>query len=199
MMEYNKTHKFGNRWFTKKSFKLIEKALYVGEEALVAFSGTLDHRRVWRIRSRYAFALTNNRLIIAQKKFFSFRTDTKSLEIQTLKNINFRREVIRCNLDFNTVSLSFSLRKFRKRGKRVYDVVNSTLGVLRGFGGGIDGASQGVGANTTVSQQQSRSTADELKKFKELQDLGVISQDEFDKIKNNLLANYSAGTINSEV
>ena len=191
MLEYNKKHGFGNRWHTKKSFRLIETALYIGEEVLVAFSGSLDNKKVWRIRSRYAFALTNNRLIIAQKKFFSFKTDTKSVEIQTLKNVNFKRDVIRCSLEFNTVSLSFSLRKFRRRGKKVYNAVNSTLGVLRS---GIDGASQGIGANTIATQthSQPRSTADELKKFKELVDLNIISQEEFEKIKNNLLAKYTA-------
>ncbi|MCL2555629.1 MAG: PH domain-containing protein [Firmicutes bacterium] len=192
MMQYNKNHRFGNRWFTKKSFKLIERTLYAGEEALVAFSGTLDHKRVWRIRSRYAFALTSNRLIFAQKKFFSFKTDTKSIELSAIRSINFNKEVIRCNLIFNTINLTFSLRKFRKRGKRVYKAVNAALGALRGFSD-----DKVIDDNSKVdisSLQKTNSVADEILKFSTLLEQNIINQEEFDKIKGKLLSQMNIKT-----
>jgi|GEM_PF-3239159 len=205
MMQYNKQQGFGNRWHTKKSFKLIEKTLYAGEEVLVAFSGSLDHKRVWRIRSRYAFALTSTRLIFAQKKFFSFKTDTKSVELSAVRSINFNKDIIRSTLVFNTINLTFSLRKFRKRGKRVYKAVNAALGVLRGFS---DNGETGEGNVNNINNadsnqsQKTKSIADELLKFKALVGQGVISEEEFNKIKDNLLnqitaANNTATTTNT--
>ncbi len=42
---------------------------------------------------------------------------------------------------------------------------------------------------TTIKQEVSHSDADELKKFKELLDSGVITQEEFEAKKNKILAN----------
>ena len=42
-------------------------------------------------------------------------------------------------------------------------------------------------ASTTIKQDIPQSNADELKKFKELLDMGVISQEEFDAKKKQLL------------
>jgi predicted Zn-dependent peptidase len=46
---------------------------------------------------------------------------------------------------------------------------------------------QGKGTNTIIKQEVPQSNADELKKFKELLDSGIITQEEFDEKKKQLL------------
>ena len=175
MRAYNRKNHFHNYWFTRKSFRLVERILFPDEEVKVAFSGALDHKKVWKIWARYVFVLTNKRLIMAQKKFFSFKSETQFVNLETLNNVTFSKNIFKCTITFNTMRKVFAVKKFTKAGKRVFKAVNTYLGEWK----------QNSAAK---AQQPAFSLADELLKYKKLLDEGVITQEELDQIKQKYLS-----------
>lgn len=77
--------------------------------------------------------------------------------------------------DENTISLLAGDERIIQQAKEVVEFINQKIREVKA----------GTKAATTVIQQTS--AADELKKFKELLDLGIITQDEFNAKKKQLL------------
>lgn len=71
MYEYCLENNFG-QGFTKKwglkHFRVIEKNLLPNEEVLMTFIGLHNYQSMTKHDGNYAYAITNNRILIAQKK-----------------------------------------------------------------------------------------------------------------------------------
>lgn len=176
MRAYARKNRFRNLPLTVRSFKMIENVLFPDEQVLVAFSGSLNNKHVWKWRTRYAFALTDHRLIYAQNKPFSFKTETQTIELKSVNDVTFNKDIFRSSITFNTLKSTFYIKKFAGPGKRIFKAINICLGEFRKHGGTV-----------TAASAPSASVADELLKYKQLLDSGAITQAEFEQFKKKHL------------
>ena len=94
------------------------------------------------------------------------------LQFSMLGGIESKGGILNAASDENTIT--FTSQK-NSEAQEIHDYLNNKLRELK------------AAKNTPVVQAAPISTADELKKFKELLDMGIISQEEFDTKKKQLL------------
>lgn len=163
-----------------KHFSLIEEALKPDEEVLTAFTvAGINARGGKRVTDGItAVALTTERYICAKKLSFGAQTvkiipGENVSDIQTGKNA-FALGTIK--IDFLTEEVNMLMAKGYVQP--VYDEIAPIVERYK------QAKAEKSGGGTIIMQN---SAADELKKFKELLDSGVITQEEFDAKKKQLL------------
>ena len=175
MDQYSMSHNFSYNGSALQHFAVIEKNLLPDEEVLVAMAPNSVYNGSTIVMGGItAVAFTNKRFICGRKALIM----GEPVKIVSLENVNdIHKET------FGIVD-----------GKIMIDTIRENIGILLGKSQ-LDAAFQTVvevletyrknASNGAVVQQIS--PADELKKFKELLDMGVISQEEFDAKKKQIL------------
>lgn len=162
----------------KLPFQMILDSLAPDADVLLAVganTGTVGKTAYQMV----AVAFTNTRLLIAGKPNSLIGTfmsaGAKSIKLDKVNSIGVFGMNIRLDTigDEDVVLGSYSPEIRQKLSAEIQKIVNQYQS---------EKASQ---SNATVIQQAS--AADELKKFKELLDMGVITQEEFDAKKKQLL------------
>lgn len=152
----------------KCRFDDVVKGLKDGEDVLFCF-GALPEAAV---------AFTNFRIIIAQdpKLLHGSNSAVKFYTYDNINSISSDRRLVKINT-IGDEDLTF--------GNLQEDKILEAVSIMQDIA-----ATHKTGAGpavTQIIQQSSPSAADELKKFKELLDMGAISQEEYDAKKKQLL------------
>ena len=160
----------------EKSFAEIEKILRADEDVLCAFTGSSAQRKNNSMLWFVGVALTNQRLLIGGqiKGWLKVSYTAQSFNIENINAISQTWSSIGGALNIDTLGDDIRI------GESSRDAVNKIIADFDATLHSIKGNKSGV-----VVQQTS--AADELKKFKELLDTGIITQEEFDAKKTQLL------------
>lgn len=175
MINYIDEHKLGKgrskRW-RKKHFKVAADQLNPNEEALVAFIGLHNYISPTKHNNYYAYIVTNDRFIMAQKK--AMGENVQIVSRKHLNDVHKSTGMMWGKLTFDTFKEEFNVGVDKATINNIYNKVVSIL-----FNNE---------ENTKEDKSSSsKSVAQELKEFKELLDLEIITQEEFDKKKDELL------------
>lgn len=109
---------------------------------------------------------------MAQQKLIGQNFQT--VEIDNLNDVTMCTGLLMGTITVDTIKEKFNVAVNKLAATSINNKIHDVLGSLK----------QNKNASTIV---QSSSSADEILKFKNLLDMGVISQEEFDKKKSELL------------
>lgn len=177
MYKYCVANKFGRNndpsWGVKH-FKVIEKSLMGNEEVLMPFMGLHSSSSMGNTTLNFAYALTNRRIIMAHKKVVG--ETIQSISLNNINDITVRKNMFLGYLTIDTLKETIEICFDRNEAVRVYEELHRQLELAR----------QGMSGNTIIDNQVSSPT-DELKKLKELLDMGAITKKEYEAKKKDLL------------
>lgn len=176
MYQYCIDNNFGegmNQKWGVKHFMLIEQSLQSDEEVLMCFIGLHNYVSTTKHDNNFAYAITNKRIIMAQQKVMG--QVVQSVLLDNLNDVTLNTGAIFGVLTVDTIKEKFNVCVNSRCAKSINDKIHEIL------------LSQQK-SKTAPMQMQAISSADELLKYKNLLDMGVLTQEEFDKKKKELLA-----------
>lgn len=160
-----------NKKWGLKHFGLIEAELKPNENVLMAFIGLHNYQSATKHDGNYAYAVTNKRILMAQKKLVG--QELQSIMPAQVNDITTRTGMLLGILTINTTSTAFNVAMSKPSTQKVAEKLHGLLTDLK--------------SSSPATVPKSDSAADEIKKYKELLDLGAITQDEYDAKKKQLL------------
>lgn len=161
-----------NRKNSLKHFEIIQNTLLPDENVLCVFIGLHNYVSMSNHDNNFAYAITNKRIIMGQKKLIG-----EVSQIILLKNINditFKSGLATGIITIDTIKETFNVSIEKKSAKNVYDIVHKTFYELKNT------PKRHLHQNKSDSFQQ-------IKELKELLDIGAITSDEFETKKKQLL------------
>ena len=159
-----------NRKWGLKHFGLIAAELQPDEDVRMAFIGLHNFQSATSHDSNYAYAVTNKRILLGQKKLTG--QDLATVMLPQITDVTTSTGMLLGTVTINTMGTIFNVGINKQAVQKVSDKLHALLAEL-----------QGGGEKTAPAS----SAADEIKKFKELLDLGAITREEFDAKKKQLL------------
>nr|WP_279325660.1 PH domain-containing protein [Clostridium tertium] len=160
-----------------KHFQLIEKSLGSDEEILMCFIGLHNYISSSKHDSNFAYAVTNKRIIMAQKKMLGEIIQTVSLK--NVNDITMTTGAITGIITIDTVKETFNVAINKSAARNINDKIHELILDIQESK--VNSSSQKIGLEQTYS------SADEILKFKELFDMGVITEEEFNIKKKQIL------------
>lgn len=176
MYQYCIDHNFGegmNKKWGIKHFSLIERALKDDESPIMCFIGLHNYVSPTKHDNNFAYAITNKRILIAQQKLVG--QTFQAVDIASLNDVTMTTGVLMGIITIDTIKEKFNVAVNKKVAESINNTIHDVLFSLKQ-------QKRNVAQERPVS-----SVADELLKFKNLLDMGVITQEEFDKKKRELL------------
>lgn len=175
MYNYCLENNFGENTFGwgEKHFKVVENNLASDETPLICFTG-FYYDKFNNSKGNVACALTNERIIIAQKKllggdFVQFIRFENLNDITKINNLVGSSEIV-----FDTYKEIFKIWFSKNQANNVFPVLNDTIKKLKN-------------KSSEPAQGNQKDTTTELIKYKQLLDDGIITQEEFNAKKKQLL------------
>ena len=153
-----------------KHFNLAAAALGPDEEVKMCFIGLHNYRSMTQHDSNFAYVVTNKRIIMSQKKLIGETFQTVSLG--NINDITFESGLAFGIMTIDTIREKFNICLDKVSAKKINEEIHTVLDSLKRISTDTNG---------------NISAADEIKKYKELLDLGAITQEEFDHKKKELL------------
>ncbi|KQL52679.1 hypothetical protein AN964_03500 [Heyndrickxia shackletonii] len=176
MYQYCLDNKFGSGFNDKwgvKHFSVIESKLMKDEKVLMTFIGLHNYVSTTKHDNNYAYAITNKRILFAQKTITGEKF--KAVNFDHLNDISFKKGMVFGVLTIDTLNEIFNVALDKYSAEAINNNIHQVLDEVRNV------SKQPQVITSTVS------AADELKKFKELLDMGVLTEDEFNAKKKQLL------------
>lgn len=174
MYDYCKKNDYGqgvNKKWDIKHFTLIQDSLAPDEEVLMCFVGIHNYVSATKHDGNYAYAITNKRIIMAQKKVIG--ENIQSIAFNNLNDITLSAGLLMGVIVIDTVKEVFNVCVNIKQARKINEQIHNLLIDLQ---------------NRKTSPTQAQvSEADELLKFKNLLDAGAISEDEYNMKKKQIL------------
>ncbi len=176
LYDYAKSHglcrEVSQNW-TIKHFQLISDALAPDERVLTAFCGLHNYKSASQHDSTFAYAVTNKRFILAQKKLIGSVFQTISL--QNVNDITMNKKLLVHTLTIDTIKETFNIAvNDPQMLQNIYNEVHRALEIVK------NGAGQ-------PAQQSTGSMTAQLVELKKLLDAGIITQKGFDAKKSQIL------------
>ncbi|WP_279071469.1 PH domain-containing protein [Faecalicoccus pleomorphus] len=177
MYQYCVDNHFGNGMNEKwgiKHFKLIEQALQSDEEVLMCFIGLHNYVSMTKHDNNFAYAITNKRVIMAQQKVIG--QVVQSVLLKNLNDITANSGITLGVITIDTIKEKFNVCVDIQSANNICEKVHEVLLSME----------DSRTAQPQIQIQQT-SSADEILKYKNLLDMGIITQDEFEQKKKQLL------------
>ncbi len=178
MYHYCVENNYGTGWnenWGVKHFKVIENNLMNVEEVIMTFIGFHNYQSASKHDQNFAYAITNKRIVMAQKNIIAGET-LQTISLENINDITFKSGIILGVMTIDTIKEVFNVGLGKQSAQKINAKVIEVLETLK------IKKSQGIkDAAATVS------AADEIKKYKELLDMNVITQEEFETKKKQLL------------
>lgn len=178
MYQFCIDNKFGSGFNEKwgvKHFKVLEDNLMNGEKIHMTYIGMHDYQSTTKHDGNYAYAITNKRIMFGQKTMAGEKF--KAVDHKKINDISFETGMLFGFLTIDTPQEKIKVALDKDSEKSINNHIHQVLDTLKSKPN--EAQPQAVSAPI--------STADELKKFKELYDMGVITEDEFNAKKKQLL------------
>jgi len=178
MYNYCKENNFGSGFNEKwgiKHFEVIQDNLIRGEKVLMTFIGLHNYQSTTKHDSNYAYAITNKRIMFGQKSLTGEKF--KAVNYERINDIAFEKGIIFGVLTIDTPQEKFNIALDSGSAVSINNKIHEVLDNLKS-------------SNAQQSSPQpsaNKSTAEEILKFKELLDLGIITKEEFEAKKKQLL------------
>lgn len=166
---------FNAKW-RLKHFQIVENQLKDDEEVLVAFIGIKNYVSPTQHEENWAYAVTNKRIIIGQKGLIGEKVDVISL--RDLNDISFKKGMVYGILTIDTIKEEFNVAIIKNIATNVHKLVTNAL---------MDLKEEMHQSSQPVQQVKADDPYEEIKKLKELLDMGIITEEEFDLKKKNIL------------
>lgn len=179
MVQYCDEHNTGagfNKKWRLKHFKIVEQQLKDDEEILVAFIGIKNFVDIANHEENWAYAVTNKRIIIGQKGLIGEKVDVISL--RDLNDISFRKGLVFGVLIIDTIKEEFNVGLNKNSATAIHELVTNAL---------MDLKEEMHQSSQPVQQAKADDPYEEVKKLKELLDMGIITEEEFNLKKKNIL------------
>lgn len=174
MYKYCLDNGFGsgfNETWGIKHFSIIENALLEDEYIIMTFIGLMNYITVNKHNGNVAYAITNKRIILAQKLFFGENLKTVSLD--NINDITYSEGIAYGTVTFDTLKEVFSVTTNKYDAKRISERIHKELDSLNR-----------ISKNT---QNNNFNNLEKIKKLKELLDIDAITKEEFEEKKKELL------------
>lgn len=179
MYRYAVTNGYGNGFnetWGIKHFRVIADNLDENEKVLMTFIGLKNYESATKHDNYFAFAITNKRFIMAQKNIISGET-IQTVYLDNINDITFKSGIMFGVLTIDTIKEVFSVGLDKSCAKAIHD---KAITIIRDIKKEKDKPEVQV-------QTAQISIADEILKFKQLMDAGIITAYEFEKKKKELL------------
>ena len=161
-----------NKKWGVKHFTLIEQALGADEDVNMCFIGLHNYISGTKHDGNFAYAITNKRMLMAQQKMIGQVFQT--VDIDNLNDVTMKTGMLMGVITIDTIKEKFNVAVNKITAQNINSAIHDALLSLK----------QQKKAPTT---SHAVSSADEILKYKNLLDMGAITQDEFDKKKKELL------------
>ncbi|MFD4853896.1 PH domain-containing protein [Bacillus mycoides] len=178
MYQYCIDNKFGSGFNEKwgvKHFGVLENNLMNGEKVQMTFIGLHNYESTTKHDNNYAYAITNKRIMFGQKTLTGEKF--KAVAHEKINDMTFETGLVFGVLTIDTPQEKFKVALDKASATSINNNIHQVLDALKN--------------STSEAQPQLTSApisvADELIKFKELCDMGVITEDEFNAKKKQLL------------
>lgn len=171
---YITTNKFGTgmtKGWNLKHLNVIQETLNENEEVHMLFIGLHNYISATKHNNNFAYALTNDRIIMGQKKLFG--ETSISVYLNQLNDVTYSSGMVWAKITVDTLKETFNVGINKDTGKRIFNELQKGLAQVRNKQPNIDN----IQTNTT----------DELLKLKGLLDSGLLTIDEFNIQKNRIL------------
>lgn len=160
--------------WTTKHFQLILDDLHQNEKIYAVFVGLYDYKGGISGKGNFAFAITNERLILAQKQVIG--SVLQSVNLEHINDVTLNRAGLFGATGISTICIDTLKERIlvgvnALYAKNVQSCISQAIFALK----------------NPQSQSSGDDSLDQLKKLKELLDGGVITQEEFDAKKKQLL------------
>lgn len=176
MYQYSVANGFGEgtseKW-SLKHFLIIEDALQKDEDVIMSFIGLHNYISPTKHDNNFAYAITNKRILMAQQKMIG--QVFQSVLIDNLNDITMSTSMFWGIITVDTIKETFNVGVGKGCAVSINEKIHDALHSLK------EERKQPTPVHTTSS------SADEIIKFKKLLDDGIITQEEFDKKKKQLL------------
>ena len=171
LYDYCKTYDMGIgsfKFWSVRHFRLIEDELKPNEVVFTAFVGLIN-------KFNYSFAITNDRILLSKQALVG--SFVKSISLKNINDITLEKGPIHGFIEIDTAKERVKIVVLMFCADNIHECIHKALDMAKQF-------SASKASEATASAY---SEADELAKFKKLYDDGVITQEEFEAKKQQLL------------
>ena len=175
MLNYTNEHDFGHGFksWDIKHFKVVESHLLPDEEALICFIGIHNYISSSNHESHFAYAITNKRMVFGQKTLLG--ENFKSVIIENINDITKQTGFFNGIITFDTFKEKFNVDFVPQVADKLFPVLNEYITNLKNK------------KNNKVEENQKNDPTAELRKYKQLLDDGIITQEDFNAKKKQIL------------
>lgn len=179
MVQYCKDNRLGQgtmKSWDLKHFTLVEKALQPDEDVKMVFEGLHNYQSATKHDSNFAYAVTDRRIIMAQKKLIG--ETVQSVALDYVNDITFSSGLAFGIVTVDTAKEKFNIALDKTQAKNISDRLHSLL---------LDLKKAPVTTENTTGQKAVDNQISMLYELKELLDAGVLTQEEFEAKKKQVL------------
>lgn len=159
---------YNDKWGVKH-FQLLVDSLLPGEQILFPFIGIRNFQSMSKHEKHFAYAVTNKRIVCAQKKVVG--QIVQSVSWNNVNDVTLKSGIAFGVVTIDTFKETFNVAITPESAQKVFTKIHTTFEEMK---------------NGSCALSSS-DPYDSLKKLKELQDAGIISTEEFDAKKKQLL------------
>lgn len=148
-----------------KHFTLIEKNLNESEEVSMVFCGLQNYISATKHDSTFGYAITNKRIVMAQKKIIG--ENFQSVSLNNLNDVTFSSGMLMGVITIDTFKEKFNVAVDKTSGKNINNTIHDVL--------------------FSNDKKETKTDVEILKEYKELLDSNIITQEEFNIKKQQIL------------
>lgn len=157
-----------------KHFQLIVDAIKPDEEIKMAFIGLHNYISVTKHDSNFAYAVTNKRIIMAQKKLIG--NVVQSVALDQVNDVTSSTGMLMTVITIDSIREQFNVAVDKISGQNITDKIHTLLFELKT-----------QAASETRQTSIPSNITDELLKLKDLHDKGVLTDEEFASMKQRII------------
>ncbi len=171
MYDYCLEQKLGSGFNARNSlkhFEVIASNLRADEDVLFVFIGIHNYVSMSKHDNNFAYAITNNRILMGQKKVIG--QVFQSVALDQVNDVTFKSGLALGVITIDTIKETFNVALDKSQAKNINDRIHELLFDFKNKPAVTDA-----------------SDTEDLRKYKQLLDDGIITQEEFDKKKAQIL------------
>lgn len=162
-----------NKKSSLKHFQLIEEALQPDENVQMCFLGSHNYYSVFLYESDYAYVVTDKRLIMGNSSWIEKKI--QSVPLENVTSVALDTGLLTGTLKIGSRNGMFRINLGKIASQNVYEHLQKILSL------------RASPIKTDNESEKQNSDVDEILKYKQLFDVGAITQEEFEAKKKKIL------------